>query len=267
VIIAYSLADAPAEPISLVITNAKGEEIRTFSRRKEDDPAKAKELRVPANAGGNRFVWDLRHAPITKIEGTDPMAEEPIPGPFVPPGDYTVTLKVGETELSQPFTVLKPATVDASESDLAAQYDLALRVSRQLDRTVKTINRMRDLRSQLDGLAKRAKDHDGAGEILSAAEEIRGRVLELEKLLAVPDLRPGWADGINAGARLLEKLSGLPDVVHMGDYRPTDAAEEAFADMTGRIEAVIADVDKLVEGDLADLNTAASAASISVTMV
>ena len=85
-IIAYSLAEAPAEPISLVIRNAKGEEIRTFTSRKEDDPPKAKELRAPANAGGNRFVWDLRHAPITKIEGTDPMAEEPIPGPFVAAG-------------------------------------------------------------------------------------------------------------------------------------------------------------------------------------
>ena len=266
-IFAYSLAEAPAEPISLIIRNAKGEEIRTFTSRKEDDPPKAKELRVPANAGGNRFVWDLRHAPITKIEGSDPMAEEPIPGPFAAPGDYTVTLKIGDRELSQPFTVTKPAGVDASDSDLEAQHDLALRVSRQLDRTVKTINRMRDLRAQLDGLAKRTKERDGAGEISAAAEEIREHVLELEKLLAVPDLRPGWADGINAGARLLEKLSGLPDVVHMGDYRPTDAAEEAYRDMTRRIEAVIADFDKLVEGELADLNAAATAASIPVTIV
>ncbi len=212
-------------------------------------------------------MWDLRHAPITKIEGSDPMAEEPIPGPFAAPGDYTVTLKIGDRELSQPFTVTKPAGVDASDSDLEAQHDLALRVSRQLDRTVKTINRMRDLRAQLDGLAKRTKERDGAGEISAAAEEIREHVLELEKLLAVPDLRPGWADGINAGARLLEKLSGLPDVVHMGDYRPTDAAEEAYRDMTRRIEAVIADFDKLVEGELADLNAAATAASIPVTIV
>ena len=60
---------------------------------------------------------------------------------------------------------------------------------------------------------------------------------------------------------------GLPEAVQMGDYRPTDAAEEAFGDMTGRIEAVIADFDKLVDGELADLNTAARAASIPVTIV
>ena len=46
-----------------------------------------------------------------------------------------------------------------------------------------------------------------------------------------------------------------------------DAAEEAYVDMTRRIEAVITDFDKLVEGELADLNTAAAAASIPVTIV
>jgi hypothetical protein len=36
--------------------------------------------------------------------------------------------------------------------------------------------------------------------------------------------------------------------------------------MTARVEAVLADFEKLVEGELADLNTAARAASIPVTI-
>jgi hypothetical protein len=123
------------------------------------------------------------------------------------------------------------------------------------------------VRTQLSGLAKRTKEREGAGEIPAAADEIREKVLELEKLLAVPDLRPGWADGINHGARLFEKLAGLPEAVQLGDYRPTDAAEEAFVDMTARIETVISDFDKLVDGELADLNTAAGAAAVPVTIV
>ena len=251
----------------LEIRNAQGEAVRTFSSRTADDAVKAEEIRAPANAGGNRFVWDLMHAPITKITGDDPTAEGPIVGPYVPPGEYSVTLKVGDVELTQPFTVVKPAAVDASDADLQAQYDLAMRISRQLDRTVKVINRMRDVRGQLAGLAERTKEREGAGEISAAADEIREHVLELEKRLAVPDLRPGWADGINAGARLFEKLAGLTDAVQMGDYRPTDAATLAFEDMTGRIEAVLKDFDTLVDGELADLNTASSAASIQATII
>ena len=265
-VIAYSLAKDPAEPISLVIRNKVGDEVRSFTSRTDDDPPKAKELRIPANAGGNRFVWDLRHAPVTKVDGSDPLAEASIPGAFVAPGDYTVTLKIGKVEFTQPLQIVKPATVDASQADLDAQYDLTLRITRQLDRTAKTINRMRDVRTQLSGLAKRTRERDGAGEIPSAADEIREKVLEFEKLLAVPDFRAGWADGINQGARLFEKLGGLPEAVQMGDYRPTDAAEEAFVDMTARIETVIADFDKLVDGEIADLNAAAGAAAVPVTI-
>ena len=265
-IVAYSLAETPAEPLSLIFKNAKGEEIRTVTSRLADDPPRAKELRAPANAGGNRFVWDLRHAPMTKIEGTDPIAENALPGPFVPPGAYSVTLKVGDQELTQSFNVVKPTAVDASPADLAAQYDLALRIYHQLDRTVKSINRMRDLRAQLGGIAKRAKERDGAADITTEAEKLRDRVLEIEKQLEIPDLRPGWGDRINNGIRLFEKLSSLPNDVQLGDYRPTDAAEAVFVELAAKIDAVIAEFDALVSGDLAAFNAAAASAKIGAAV-
>src|SRR5699024_8542742 len=145
----------PEAPISLTIKKADGTEIRGFTSRTADDEVLAKELRVPGGAGWNRFVWDLRYAPVTKVEGKDPVAEETIPGPIVTPGDYTVTLKVGDTELTESFAVVKPSNLPASQEDLEAQEDLLLRIHRQLDKTVKAVNQMRDLRSQLDGWAKR----------------------------------------------------------------------------------------------------------------
>src|SRR5262249_27111215 len=151
--------------------------------RKEDDDSKPKERRAPAKPGWNRFVWDLRHAPATKIEGTDPAAEKPIDGPFIAPGAYTVTLKVGDQELTQPFTVVKPSNLLATQADLAAQEDLLLRIRRLIDRTTTTINRMRDLRGQLDGWAKRTKDTNP--DVSQAAETLRDKVLDVEKTLLV----------------------------------------------------------------------------------
>lgn len=266
-LVIYHLEKEPSEPLTLEFRDKDGKTIRSFSSRLADDPTKAKELRAPANKGGNRFTWDLRHKPVTKIAGDDPAAESEIPGAFVPPGTYTVTLTADGKSLEETFDVIPQGGVDTSQDDFDAQYKLSLRICDQLDRTARAINRMRDLRSQLDGLAARSKGFEGAGEIPAAAEETREHVLELEKLLAVPDLRPGWADGINAGARLYEKLAGLPELVHMGDYRPTDAAEEAFVDMSSRIEAVIDDFDHLIEGELADLNAAAIAAGLPATVV
>jgi hypothetical protein len=175
-------------------------------------------------------------------------------------------LKIGEHEKTQSFNVLKPADVDTPQADLDAQYDLAMRIHDQLDLTAKTINRMRDLRAQLDGLAKRTKERDGAAEISSEAEKLKERVLDIEKRLEVPDLRSGWADRINNGIRLFEKLASLMNDVELGDYRPTDAAQEHFTDLKGRIDAVIADFDALIAGDLASFNGKAAEAKLPATI-
>lgn len=256
VIVRYRLTETPAEPLTLTITNAEGEEIRSFSSRKPDDEAKAKERRAPAKPGWNRFVWDMRWSPATKIEGSDPASERAIEGPFVKPGRYTVTLKVGDTELTESFAITKPSSLPASQADLDAQEDLLLRIHRLVDRVVKEINRSRDIRGQLDGWAKRTREDNP--EVAEAAEELRDLILESEKTLLVPDLRPGWADSINHGTRLLEKLTALSPAVQLGDYRPTDAAEEVFADFSSRIEAKLSEIDAVLDRPLTHFNALAA---------
>ncbi len=262
VIITYRLVDAPEEPISLTFAKADGTEVRGFTSRTADDPAIAKELRAPAKAGWNRFVWDLRHAPATKVEGTDPIAEKAVDGPFVAPGEYTVTLRLGESELSQAFTVVPPGNISSSIEDLAAQEDLLLRIHGETDRMARTLNRMRDLRAQLDSVAKHAKGQDGGDEIAAAAEALRDKVREIEESLHVPDMRSGWGDSNNAGARLWSKMTGLPGAVALGDYRPTDAAEAVFTDLKGRIDPQVAAFDALVADEVPPLNAQIAGAKL-----
>ena len=266
VIVTYRLVAAPEEPIGLTFRDASGETIRIFSSRKEDDPPQAKERRVPAQVGWNRFVWDMRHAPATKIEGTDPPCKEPIAGPMVAPGDYTVTLTVGANELTQPFRILKPENVVATQADLDAQHDLLLRIHRQVDRTTTAINRMRDLRAQLDGWAKRTRDREGSAEVATAAESLRDAVLEIEKTLLVADLRCDW-ETYNYGVRLLGKLTALAADVSLGDYRPTDVTEEVFSDLQTRIDQQIASFERLVAADLPAFNARLAEAKLDAVLV
>jgi hypothetical protein len=165
-----------------------------------------------------------------------------------------VTLKVGERELSQAFRVVSPASITSTQEDLEAQEDLLLRIHREVDRLATTLNRMRDLRDQLAGIAKRARAREGGEEVATAAEALREQVLEVEQALQVPDLRAGWGDAINEGARLWEKMTGLPGAVALGDYRPTDAAEAVFADMKERIDPQVAAFDALVADAVPPLN-------------
>lgn len=267
-IITYSLPEAadPASPITLSFAKATGEEVRTFTSRTSDDKTPAKERRVPANAGWNRFVWDLRYAPATKIAGSDPPSEVTIEGPIVAPGDYTVTLKVGDAEQSQPLTIVKAANRPASQADLLAQEDLLLRIHRQVERTVQAINRMRDLRAQLDGWSKRTKEREGAESVAAAADALREQILEIEKTLLVPDLRSGWADSLNAGLKLLDKLSELSDPVALGDYPPTEAAEAVFEMITEQVEAEVSRFEALIDAELPKFNSAVKKANLDAVI-
>lgn len=255
-IITYRLTAEPEEPITLTFKNAKGDEVRSFTSRQADDGHKAKERRVPAKAGWNRFVWDLKHKPASKVVGSDPPSENTYEGPFVAPGEYTVTLKIGETEVSQPLTVVKPSHVPATQADLEAQEALLLKIHKQIDRTVVSLNRMRDLRGQLEGWAARTKDREGGEAIEKAATELRDKALEIEKTISIPGLRKSWNPSLNEGTRLLDKLAGLPAAVQLGDYRPTDAAAEVLADLTKRVEAEIDRFDALVKAELPGFNKA-----------
>lgn len=266
VIITYRLESVPEQPATLTFRDSKGNEIRSFTSRKEDDPTIAKERRVPAKAGWNRFVWDMKHAPVTKIEGSDPPAEATIVGPLVAPGNYSVVLKVGDTELTQPFKIVKPSNLPATQEDLEAQYDLLLRIHQQLDRTAKTINRMRDLRGQLNGWSKRTAEKEESKKVGEAAKALSEKVLEVEKMIQIPDLRAGWADNLNQGPRLLGKLIELPSGVAIGDYRPTDAAEAAFSELKEQIETQISRFEELVAKDLVAFNKLATETGLSVAV-
>lgn len=253
VVVTYRLIAEPEAPLQLTFRDKDGQTVRVVSSRKADDPAQAKELRAPAHAGWNRFVWDMRHDPAPKIEGDDPAAKSPISGPIVAPGDYTVTLTVGESELTEPFRIIKPVSVPATQADLDAQHDLLLRIHRLVERTTATINRSRDLRAQLSSWAKRVSTGDGNAQLAERAETLRDAALEIEKTLLVPDLRSEW-DAYNYGVRLLDKLTSLADVVALGDYRPTDVAEEVFAELQARIEEQINRFDQLARTDVTAFN-------------
>ncbi len=67
-----------------------------------------------ATAGAHRFVWDFH--------------EETPDGPLVPPGNYTVRLRVNGQAYTREARVARDPRITASNADLRAQYDLAKRV-------------------------------------------------------------------------------------------------------------------------------------------
>ena len=264
---------APSEPeaaITLRIDDADGNEVKTFKSLHADDevgatlvspaPAKAdndqpKELRIPAKAGWNRFIWDLRYPDARKVLPHDDHQQGFIKGPHAVPGRYRVTLTVGDVELSEEFEIVKEIGVEASQADLQAQFDLLLKIRDKVSATHKSINQMRDLRAQLKGWRERLAGLEAASGIIDAAKALEEQVLEVEKELMIPETRAGWPDAMNHGDRLATQLSNLSFNVNLGDYKPTDYEGEAFAEIAADIDGAVDRFNEIVDGDMAEFNT------------
>ncbi len=269
-VITYYLPEAPESTISLRIDDADGKEVKSFKSLHADEdvgatlvsprPAdaaddKPKELRIPAKAGWNRFVWDLRYPDAHKVAPHDDNQQGFIKGPHAAPGSYRATLTVGDEALSEAFEIVKEAGVAASQADLQAQFDLLLTIRDKLSATHKSINQMRDARAQLKGWRERLAGLETAAGIIEGAKTLEEQVLAVEKELMIPETRAGWPDAMNNGDRLATQLSNLSFNVNLGDYKPTDYEREAYAEIAGDIDGAVDKFNDIVDGDLAEFNT------------
>jgi photosystem II stability/assembly factor-like uncharacterized protein len=259
-VVRYYLPAVPEESLELAFTDEVGREIRRFTSRDLREPSKAlgrpPDLKAPAEAGWNRFVWDLREAPSRRVEGTDVASQIAIGGPRVLPGQYGVTLKVSGHESSDIFRVVTRPELAADPEDLRRQYELALAIRDLADRAVRAVNELRRTRARLDLARTTAADAGHEHSLLDEIDATRMAVLEIEKELQVPDLRPplGWGDSLNSGVRVLEQLAQLAMLVRAGDYGPTAAAVEVFERYRLRVDAAVRQFAAVREGRLRDLD-------------
>jgi photosystem II stability/assembly factor-like uncharacterized protein len=266
-IITYYLQDKPSETITLTIKDADGNTIKSFqSLHVEQEEGANKELRIPSNAGWNRFIWDLRYADATKVEPNDDNQMGITAGPIAAPGRYQVVLTVGEHEMSEQFEIVKEADVETSDEDLQQQFDMLINIRDKVSATHKTINQMRDVRNQLKGWQQRISG-DAAQPIKDALKDLEQQVLEVEKELMIPDTRAGWPDSMNNGVRLASQLAGLTFDVALGDYKPTDEQVIAYGEMVADIDGVVDKFQDIVDGNLAELNTMLSNAGYGIVVV
>jgi photosystem II stability/assembly factor-like uncharacterized protein len=261
-IITYHLGDEP-DSLSLTLKNANGDLVRQYAHKPAGKRKQAQGPFLSKKAGWNRFVWNLRYPNVSQIKGDDAASKESIPGAMIAPGVYTMCLTADGESQEQSLIVMKEYGVDANHDDLQAQFKLYKAITDKCEQTVQVINQMRDLRAQLSGLKTRLNDEALIAEVASLTD----KVLSIEGMLVMPDLRTGSTDLTNTGERLFNQLSGLPPAVYLGDYRPTVQAQAAFDAMAAEIDEQIGRFVDFLKTDLSTFNLKAEQASIPLVLV
>ena len=249
--IRYYLAEGVTEEATLTIADSNGKSVNRYSNQIPADKKKREGLYIATKQGMNNFIWDMRHASGEKMTGSE--FHKRVSGPTAAPGDYTATLTIGEWSETQSFALLVDPRVTMSTADFAAQEMLLLQIRDKESETVRGINRIRDVKGQLAGWAERLKASARADDVKTAVAALREKLEAVENKLVQSELK-SFGDVLNHPDRLIEKLSALPSVVGSADTPVTAQSVAVYEKLSGQIDAALAELAQVLDGDLAAVN-------------
>jgi photosystem II stability/assembly factor-like uncharacterized protein len=244
-VIHYWLPDGVADPVTLRILDAGGQEVRAF----RSDAGGEDEPKPGTGPGAHRFIWDLRVAPATKVEGQETTPWD-VTAPLVAPGSFTVELTVGTVTQRQTFQVLPDPRTSATPAEREAAFRLALAVRDAVSAVQGAVNRIHSLRRSMDAWVEKAAGHPAHDE-LKAAREAAWTALEavLAELIQVKGSGPD--DDLQYAPKLNGQLAYLVQVIESGDGPPTAATEEAFRRLKARADEQLEQLRAIEENQLA----------------
>jgi photosystem II stability/assembly factor-like uncharacterized protein len=240
----------PTEPEKKIGVKSEGAE----AEEKDPKVEKEKEMnKLPDSKPGlNRYAWNLRHPEAKKFEGlilwgggTD--------GPRVVPGTYDVRLTVGDDTRTATVELKKDPRTSASQADLQAQFDYLLAANKKLTEIHEQIERMREVRKQLDDLKKRIGKDEKAKPIVDAAKALDKKMTAIEETLYQTKNRSAQ-DPLNFPIRLNDKLASVAESASTGDFAPTAQHRAVYARLVQQIDAELAKARALWTTDLPALN-------------
>jgi hypothetical protein len=265
----YRLAKEAGEKdeVTLEFMDQSGKLIRKFSSKgdppQEGAPGGGEEgggaaaaalarSRVPARAGLNRFVWDMRYPDASRFPGLI-LWGGGLQGPIVVPGTYQVKLTAGGVSSTRSFEVRKDPRLATTQEDYELRFALHMKIRDKLTETHEAIVRIRDVRDQLKGVTERAKPVDKDSAIAGASKALTTRLTAVEEALYQTKNRSNQ-DPLNYPIRLNNKLSQLTGVVNSADARPTDQTVQVYQDIAGKIDVELGRLREALDKDLAAFN-------------
>ena len=221
--------------------------------------------RVPAEAGLNRFVWDLRYADAAKFPGLILWSGD-MRGPLALPGTYQVRLTINGKVMTASLEVKKDPRVQATPADFAKQFELLVKIRDKLTETHNAITRIREVRRQVDDLVKRVKDQPNSRPIVEAAKSLNAKLTAVEEELYQTKNRSSQ-DPLNFPIRLNNKLAALVGVVNSADAAPTAQSYVVYEEQVGLINAQLQRLEQIMGSDLAAFNRLAREQNIPAVII
>jgi photosystem II stability/assembly factor-like uncharacterized protein len=260
-IIDYYFRTKPAGEVTLDILDQQGKVVRHYSSKEKKigeqppewpDQEKPQEV-IPAEAGMNRFPWDLRYDPPVKIPGAFYAGIGP-QGPLAVPGTYQVRLTASGESQTQPLELrLDPRVTNVSAADLQKEFELSMKIRDANNRLHVAVNQIRQLRGELETLQKWAGDNQQAQAVVSAARHFDAKMAPIEEELIQVKMKSSEATLAFPG-KLNEELDALSHTEDGADSAPTVQMYQVFEMLNRRLEEQLVRWQEVLNKDLPSLN-------------
>jgi hypothetical protein len=262
-VVYYSFKEKPQGEVTLEFLDNSGKLIRKYSSKQtprrteaagaeeEEDEAPRRPAgaeRVPAEAGLNRFVWDLHYPDAATFPGLIMWAGN-VRGPAIVPGSYKVRLTLDGKSQTQTFDVRKDPRLTTTPQDYERQLEVALQIHNKLSQTNEAVIEIRDIRKQLDAYTERVKD----AKVVDAAKALNQKLTAVEEALYQTKNRAS-EDPLNFPIKLNNKLAALEGTVESSDDPPTTQTTEVYEGLASQVNVQLETLKKLVGTDLAAFN-------------
>jgi len=242
-IVNFYLAEASKPPVEFTVTDAAGNTVRTWSAR-------------DTQVGVNRTAWNLR------ADGPDPIPGQGGGGgggfggfggggPFVVPGNYTVTMSAAGQELSTMVTVRADPRIDITQGHYLAQWNAAIDLSGLTSQVHMMIGASNDLETQVTNLMNALDESDG--DLKAACSSALDEIEAFKDWLTYPPPRMGYRQR----PRLREELRSLMRSITGVASRPTEAEMVRLAELQVETAEAVAAFNQMLDTTIHELNNSA----------
>ena len=237
------------ELVSLKVYDSNNVLIKTFSTEPNKDK---KEAELTLENGNNIFYWNMMYPGAEKVKGMI-LWWASLNGPMALPGNYKVTLTMGETSKSQNFTILKNPISETTLADATAQFDFINDINTKVTEIHKALKNVKKVRAQVISLQKSIKDKEKHTELLDYAASLLKEMTVVEETLYQTKSKSGQ-DPLNFPIRLNNKLAHLNSLTRIGSYAPTQQAIDFKNEINKEIDKELSKLYDLFNNKVKVLN-------------
>ena len=237
------------ELVSLKVYDSNNVLIKTFSTEPNKDK---KEAELTLENGNNIFYWNMMYPGAEKVKGMI-LWWASLNGPMALPGNYKVTLTVGETSKSQNFTILKNPISETTLADATAQFNFINDINTKVTEIHKALKNVKKVRNQINSLKKSMKGKEEHKDLLDYATALLKEMTTIEEILYQTKSKSNQ-DPLNFPIRLNNKLAHLNSLTRIGSYAPTQQAIDFKNVINKEIDNELAKLYELFDNKVSVLN-------------